>query len=184
LSVQFSDRFDFSSYRSFWRSAGKKAAHASGARPHYFLDGLTRKNTVKAARPARECVFPAQSPLPAACLRLPVATRPVCVQRQAGGRQVHRTGRRFAWRRQASPPFAKQIPPPPPFAKGGDGGICSTAGVIVEPYVNGIAPSPSRSQNQAEYHTWPLSHTGSAGRSPIAWPPCSCSTRTPREPSQ
>ena len=46
-------------------------------------------------------------------IRNPPCLPPVC---------VHRTGRRFAWRRQALPLFGK-IPPPPPFGKGGDGGI-------------------------------------------------------------
>ena len=31
-----------------------------------------------------------------------------------------------------------EIPPPPPFAKGGDGGIYSDADIIIEPYVKDI----------------------------------------------
>jgi len=44
------------------------------------------------------------------------------------------------------PPF--KIPPPPPFAKGGDGGICSNAAVDVRRYVNSVEPSPPREERR------------------------------------
>ena len=36
---------------------------------------------------------------------------------------------------------ALRNPPVPPFGKGGDGGICVTAGADVRRYVNSVAPS-------------------------------------------
>ena len=90
-------------------------------------------------------------------LGLPVRSAPVCVAKATGRRRQARSAVQLqclglncrdgaAIHSRANDVHVSrqpgEIPPSPPLPKGGGGGICLSAGVIVKPYLNGLAFGP------------------------------------------